>query len=100
RSQVQSNVAAYPLLSKLVQSLRQNGATVAADRLINIAALQATVLLGQIDNLLEGDQLYLPAISAPTAFSKDKIDVAALYGQPDMPSLQGLLDRDRQRVAT
>jgi len=99
RSQVQSNVSAYPLLSKLVQSLRQNGAQVAADRLLNIAALQATVLLGQIDNLLEGEQLYLPAISTPTAFSKDKIDVAALYGQADMASLQGLLDRDKQRVS-
>ncbi len=99
RNQVQSNVAAYPLLSKLVQSLRQNGAQVAADRLLNIAALQATVLLGQIDNLLEGEELYLPAITAATAFAKDKIDVAALYGQADMGSLQALLDRDKQRVS-
>jgi type VI secretion system protein ImpL len=99
RSQIQSNVSAYPLLTKLVQTLRLNGGQVAADRLMNVAALQATVLLGQLDTMLEGEQLYVPGMTAPAAWTKDKIDVAALYGQPDMGGVSALLDRNRQRVS-
>ncbi|MFN8927286.1 MAG: type VI secretion system protein [Rhodospirillales bacterium] len=97
---VAANAAASPMIFRLAQSLRAAGAETAGTRLVEIASAQALVLLGRVDALLASERLYLPPTGGLAAWTRGKIDVAAIYGQADLAGVTAQLEVARQRVQT
>ncbi|MFD2264252.1 type VI secretion system protein [Lacibacterium aquatile] len=98
RAQVQSALAAQPVILRLAQTLRQNGAQSVASRLMDVSVAQTLALLERLDAYYLGDRPYLPANPSLAAWSGDKVNVPAVYGVADIGSIAAMLDQTKTRI--
>lgn len=98
RAQVQSALAAQPVILRLAQTLRQNGAQPVAARIMDVATAQTLALLERLDAYYLGDRPYLPTTPSLAAWTGDKVNVPAIYGVGDIGTIAAMLDQIKTRV--
>lgn len=99
KAQVQSALAAQPVILRLAQSLRQNGASAVASRLMDVAVGQTLALLERMDAYYLGDRPYLPPAPTVAAWLGEKVNVPALYGTPDIGGVAAMMDQTKTRIS-